>query len=91
MSNNHYTVRLVKPAKKPTLPKVKIILPFQLKEKGFFNKINTILSGSTIGLLIGGSIYLMLKTAGLDMAGLESYVIVGIPSLLGLVTSVVIF
>ena len=50
-----------------------------------------ILSGSAVGFAAGLVIYLMLRTVGANFRGLESSVIIGLPSVLGILTSFAIF
>lgn len=50
-----------------------------------------ILIGSSIGISAGLLIYIILRSIGVDLVGLESSLIIGLPSVLGTVTSLVIF
>jgi len=54
------------------------------------NKTN-ILAGSVVGLAAGVITYLVLNYFGLPLGNLESSVIIGLPALLGILTSFVIF
>ena len=55
------------------------------------SRASNILTGSAVGLATGLVIYLMLRTVGANFGGLESSVIIGLPSILGILTSFVIF
>jgi hypothetical protein len=61
------------------------------KRNAFLSKTLNILVGSAIGFSAGISTYLMLKLIGADFGGLESSFIIGLPSVLGTLTSLVIF
>ncbi|MEA3493767.1 MAG: hypothetical protein U9R38_05215 [Candidatus Margulisiibacteriota bacterium] len=50
-----------------------------------------ILIGSSIGITAGLLIYIILNSIGVNFGSLESSLIIGLPSILGTVTSLVIF
>lgn len=50
-----------------------------------------ILIGSSIGIGAGLLIYIILSSIGVNFGGFESSLIIGLPSVLGMVTSLVIF
>jgi hypothetical protein len=53
-------------------------------------KIMDVLTGSTMGIVAGVAIYLMLKLVGINFGGLESSLIIGLPSVLAILTSLVV-
>ncbi len=59
--------------------------------KLFITKSFNIIAGSAMGIAAGLVIYLMLKFVGADFGSLETSLIIGLPSILGTVTSLVIF
>lgn len=93
MNSKELVVRIVKPSPEPALPQAKSPLTANLSKKGglLFSKPLNILMGSGIGLAAGTIIYLMLKLIGLNFGGLESSLIIGLPSVVGILTSIVIF
>ncbi len=62
-----------------------------MKKKTFLKKAFNILAGSGVGFAAGMAIYLMLKTIGLNFGGLESSIIIGLPSILGIITSLAVY
>ena len=88
MNTNQFVVRIVKPSTKPALPEV-IKLP-SAKDTKKTNAITNICIGSAIGFLAGFVTFIMLKVLGLNFGGMESSLIIGLPSALGLFTSFVI-
>jgi hypothetical protein len=92
-STRSYTVRIVKPSPEPALPKIELApLPQPgRKINRLVLKIFNILFGSMIGLTSGVAIYLMLKLVGVNFGGLESILVIGFPSALGILTSLVVF
>jgi hypothetical protein len=92
-STRSYTVRIVKPSPEPALPKIELApLPQPGKKKNrFVLKIFNNLLGSMIGMTAGVAIYLMLKLVGINFGGLESTLIIGFPSALGILTSLAVF
>lgn len=92
MKNKEIVVRIIYPSTKPALPKKKITELEIPEEKNIFrSKLINILTGSSIGSLAGLLIYLMLRGSGLHLDGLESTFIIGLPALLGIITSYAIF
>ena len=62
-----------------------------MRGKAFTVRMVNILIGSSIGITAGLLIFLILNSIGVDFGGLESSLIIGLPSVLGMVTSLVIF
>ena len=89
MKKNEYVVRIVEPRNQPALPKPRPILI--IKPVDLLRKRRNILIGSGIGLAAGLIIYLMLNTLGIFLGSFESSIIIGLPALLGIITSLVIF
>ncbi|MDD5383201.1 MAG: hypothetical protein PHH60_06070 [Candidatus Margulisbacteria bacterium] len=90
MNSRPVIVRIVKPSDQPVLPKYDLG-PVIQKDRVLLAKFLNILFGSCIGLVAGTSIFLTLRLSGVNFGGLESSIIVGLPSALGIVTSFVIF
>jgi len=88
VNTNQFVVRIVKPSAKPALPEV-VKLP-SAKSTRKANAITNICVGSVIGFLAGLVTFIMLKVLGLSFGGMESSLIIGLPSALGLFTSFVI-
>ena len=86
-------VRIVKPSSKPVLPKTKLIPSANSRKKRTLSipKALNILIGSGIGIAAGVVIYIMLKSSGISFGGLESSIIIGLPAILGILTSLTIF
>jgi len=93
MKNKEVVVRIIHPSAKPALPKKKVSEEPEMSEGKniLFSKSLNILTGSGIGLAAGLLIYLMLKSFGLYLGGMESTFIIGLPALLGIATSFAIF
>lgn len=91
MNSKEFVVRIVKPSTKPALPKVDPLSVKSKKSKLFLKKALNILTGSGVGFAAGMAIYLMLKTIGLNFGGLESSIIIGLPSILGIITSLAVY
>ncbi|MBU0672990.1 MAG: hypothetical protein KJ732_08200 [Candidatus Margulisbacteria bacterium] len=91
MSTNQFVVRIVQPSAKPALPKVDNSLQSARKNANLlFSKIMNVSIGSLVGITAGVVIYLMLKIIGLNIGGVESSVIIGLPSILMILASFVI-
>lgn len=88
MSSNQFVVRIVEPSTKPALPRVVNIPSARSAKKA--NAITNICVGSAIGFLAGFVTFIMLKVLGLNFGGMESSLIIGLPSALGVLTSFVI-
>jgi len=88
-----FIVRVVKSTNKPFLHKQVKLVPFDNPHEDLlpYNKHLNVATGSIIGFAAGLIIYLMLKSNGLTIGNLESSIIVGLPSFLGVVTSLVTF
>ncbi len=90
MNPKEYVVRIVKPKNKPALPKAALLNMKSRKNKIFLKRSLNILAGSGVGFAAGIVVYLMLKIIGINFGGLESSVIIGLPAILGILTSFVI-
>lgn len=88
MNSRSFVVRIVTPSSKPALPKRAAKKSIN---KSFLTKPLNILLGSGMGFAAGLLIYVMLKASGLNMGNLESSLIIGFPSVIGIATSFVIF
>jgi hypothetical protein len=87
-----FVVRIIKPSSQPALPKANPSPKLNSRKKRtFLSRASNILTGSAVGFAAGLMIYLMLRTLGANFGGLESSVIIGLPSVLGILTSFVIF
>jgi len=90
MSSKTFIVRLVKPSPEPALPKRTYKLKGKHKKGSFLSKPINIFLGSSIGFAAGIIVFLMLKQIGISFGGLESSIIIGLPSVLGILASIVI-
>jgi hypothetical protein len=85
---NEYVVRVIKPAPKPKLPKNDPPHPAEInKNRAPLNKTLSFLAGSSLGFVAGLTVYFMLKAAGAEFGGAETSFIIGLPSILGVLTS----
>lgn len=84
MNSKGYVVRIVKPSSKPALPKAD---PSPTPSPKLFSKPLYLIAGSGLGVAAGMVIYLTLRTMGISFGGLESSVIIGLPAILGVITS----
>ena len=93
MNTKQFVVRIINPSTQPHIPKVMTLSPAQpIKKKNkYLSKIVNILLGSAIGVVAGVAIYLMLKMTGLSFGRLESSLIIGFPSTLGILASLAVF
>ena len=93
MVTKSFIVRIIKPKDKPVCPKLEAdpLVRSEEKNRCFLTKIINISKGSGIGIFIGLLVYLMLRSLGIDSSGIESALIIGLPSFLGVVTSLVMF
>ena len=93
MNAKQFVVRIVNPSTDPL--KQQIVHPplvnIPSKSRLFIDKVKNILAGSMIGCLAGLTVFLMLKMVGVNYSGLETYLIIGLPSVLGIATSLVVF
>ncbi len=88
MNTNEYVVRIVKPANKPTLPPRDLLPDLDPpRNRTSLKRPMNILAGSAVGFAAGMAIYLMLRAAGVNFGGIESSVIIGLPSVLGVLAS----
>jgi len=91
-SSKENIVRLVRPSSQPVLPKkTSPSADLRKKRNVFLPKTFNILIGSGIGCAAGLIIYLMLKSTGVNFGGMESSIIIGLPSILGILTSLAVF
>lgn len=86
MNYNRYVVRIVKPSPEPALPKADP-LPEPDTKPNSLSKPLYIIAGSGLGVAAGMVIHLTLRTMGISFGGLESSVIIGLPAILGVITS----
>lgn len=89
MAAKDITVRIINPSSQPFIPKTKPVVT--AKPRGLLEKLANFAVGAGSGLVAGAVIFFMLKSLGLDLSPLESTMIVALPSLVGLFTSLVIF
>jgi len=89
MSPKNYTVRFIKPSNQPAIPKKRQVL--HIRKLDLLDKMFDFVIGSGVGFIAGSMIFLMLKNFGLELSGLESTVIVALPSVMGLFTSLIMF
>lgn len=88
MNTNKYVVRIVKPENNPSLPQKDPIPRAQIsKKKTLPGKTLSFLTGSCLGIAAGLAVYLMLRSAGAEIGGVETSFIIGLPSALGILTS----
>lgn len=90
MNAKTFVVRIVKPTSRPALPETTFVSSPR-KRNPFLSKTLNIMTGSAVGFFAGISTYLMLRLIGADFGGAESSLIIGLPSILGTLTSLVIF
>jgi hypothetical protein len=90
MRKDHCAVRIIKsePVKHETSPKLIGIL--HISPKTVWEKVTSILTGSGIGILAGIAIYYLLLLVGIDISHIESCLIIGLPSCVGIFTSYVL-
>lgn len=93
MKNKEVIVRIIHPSTKPALSNKKVSDEPEISEgkNVLFSKSLNILTGTGLGLVSGLLIYLMLKSFGLYLGGMESTFIIGLPALLGIATSLAVF
>jgi hypothetical protein len=83
-----YVVRVIKPAPKPSLPQTDQLPDVEItKKKNPLGKTLSFLAGSSLGIAAGLTVYFMLKAAGAEFGGAETSFIIGLPSVLGILTS----
>jgi hypothetical protein len=93
MNAKQFAVRIVQPSADPykqqltQTPMVRI----PSKTSLVIEKVKNIFTGSMMGCLAGLTIFLMLKLIGVNYGGLETSLIIGLPSALGILTSLVVF
>lgn len=84
-------VRIIRSQPEDAVPRFMVKEIAKNQENALFNTIKKILSGGLIGIGLGLGIFAALKICGINFGGLETSLMVGIPSLLGIVTSYIIF
>jgi hypothetical protein len=89
MNAKDVVVRIVRSSDQPAIPQSAAI-PARDRDP-LFEKTSNILTGSSLGLGVGLSIYLLFKIVGVNLGPLETSIIIGLPSLLGTVTSFAVF
>ena len=88
MSSGEYVVRIIKSSEKPALPKTDPLPEVEFnKNRSLLEKTLNILAGSSLGFAAGLIVYFMLKSAGAEFGGVETSFIIGLPSILGILTS----
>lgn len=97
MNNRELVVRIIQPAEQPHLPKAKSVPVFsegnnccQGKEKGK-NLFQSILSGVGVAAIVALGIFFVVSFFNLGFSFREIAILVGIPLVVGLVASYVIF
>lgn len=90
MNTKDVVVRLVAPSTKAALPAMPT-RPIRRYRDPVLEKGSNIFAGSCMGFLVGTLVYVLLKYSGVDCGGLETSLIIGLPSFLGTVTSLVVF
>ena len=92
LNTKEIVVRIINPSPRPALPKANLAPAAQPeKRNGILEKTFNILMGSGVGFGAGMLIYLMLRSFGINFEGVESSVIIGLPAILGVLTSLSIF
>lgn len=88
MSNQPLIVRFVQAAEKPAAPKVNYEITIDSEDKKhLFAKAGKIFTGSSLGFIAGLLIFLTLKTTGVDLGNIESSFVIGMPAILGIISS----
>jgi hypothetical protein len=83
-------VRIIRPQPEDAVPRFMIKEIEPPKENPLLKLSKKVLSGGLIGAILGLGIYLALKFCGINFGGVETSIVVGIPSALGIFTSYVI-
>jgi len=83
-----FAVRIVEASNKPSIAHTK---NYQIPQKSIAIKVMEktlhFCLGSGTGLIAGSIIYLLLVVLGVNLGGIESGIIIGLPSIVGLVTT----
>ncbi|MFH1825960.1 MAG: hypothetical protein ABH823_01535 [bacterium] len=88
MNSRAFTGRIVKAKEKPIPQMIKReIRLLKSESSSLFN----IAAGSCLGFTAGLIVCGMLKFAGVQLGGVEAYLLIGLPSVLGTFTSLVVF
>lgn len=92
MKTSQYSVRIIHSSSQPHLPKSESKKAASNSKRNLFStRESNLIIGSGIGFLAGVVIFLMFKfTGGVNYGGLETSLIIGLPSLLGLIASFVV-
>ncbi|MBN2058712.1 MAG: hypothetical protein JW782_07940 [Candidatus Saganbacteria bacterium] len=92
MNSDTYIVRIVTPSDKPSLPKLSYkVLTSNKKLHRTFERALNIIIGSLMGLSAGVVAHLALQLVGFNVSGMETSLIISLPSVFGLLASLVIF
>ncbi|MBU1026791.1 MAG: hypothetical protein KKA31_03575 [Candidatus Margulisbacteria bacterium] len=87
MNSSEYVVRIVKASDKPALPQVEAPAVFKITQKNF---IKSLFMGLGLGFVCGLVIFLTLKSIGVNFLAAESSIIIGLPTVLGTISALVI-
>jgi hypothetical protein len=90
MNSRHIIVRIINPSVNPALPKFTPLINLKFHQSPVTKTAN-IAVGSASGVIAGLIVYSMLNLCGLNLGGLESFIIICLPALLGIVTSLAVF
>jgi hypothetical protein len=91
MKTSQYSVRIIHSSSNPHLPSTESKkLASNSKKNLFASRESNLIIGSGIGFFAGIIIFLMFKFIGVNYGGLETSLIIGLPSLLGLIASFVV-
>ena len=93
MNAKQFVVRIVQPSADPLKQQIKLppMVKIPSKTSLLIDRVMNILTGSMMGCLAGLTVFLMLKMIGVNYGGLETSLIIGLPSALGILTSLVVF
>lgn len=93
MNTNQFVVRIVKPSADPLKQRLEQqpMVNIPSRTSLFVAKVKNIVTGSLIGCLAGLTVFLLLKFVGVQYGGLETSLIIGLPSVLGIITSLAVF
>ena len=93
MNTKQFVVRIVHSSTDPLKQQLKHSPLVNLPSKSslFIDRVKNITAGSMIGCLAGLTVFLMLKLVGVNYSGLETSLIIGLPAILGIATSLVVF
>ena len=86
-----FQVRIIRPQAEETVPRMSVTEIVEIDEPPAKQLLQKIMNGSLIGGVLGLGLYGAMQLCGLNASGLETSIILGIPLLLGILTSYVIF